>query len=109
MSNSNSLEIPRWLMGQNPYVADDNIQYLIHQETPRFIARWCFGAPTPPPRDPAHLYVEDGEGDAVHVYDFQWIDTAPDATGFEEMMSDAVEAIDQWLENNMAPPARYFD
>lgn len=108
MTDTPKLDMPRWLMGQNPFVANDPVNYMIHQETPRFTARWCFGPPATPPADPERIFVEDGEGDAVHVYDFLWIDEAPDEQAFNKLMNDAVNAVDQWLENNMAPPTRYI-
>lgn len=106
MSNLSKLKMPRWLMGQDPLTANDPVHYMVHQRAPRFTARWCFGAPSTEPKDPSRIFVEKGEGDSVHVFDFLWIDEAPDDKKFDKLMNEAINAIDQWLENNMAPPTR---
>lgn len=106
MSDPSKLKMPRWLMGQDPFKANDPVHYMIHQKTPRFTARWCFGSPISPPKDPSRIFVEQGDGDAVHVFDFIWIDEPPDDKAFDKLMNEGIDAIDQWLENNMAPPIR---
>ena len=106
MAKTIDLKMPRWLMGQDPTSKRDNLHYMTHLQTPRFSARWCFGPPSPKPKDPSRLFVESGDGDLVHVYDFLWSDKEPDDDEFEQLMNDAIEAVDQWLENNIVPPTR---
>ena len=100
--------MPRWLMGEDPASKMDNLHYIIHQDKPRFTARWCFGPPSPPPKAGSRLFVEDGEGDPVHFFEFLWIDEEPDDATFTKLMNKAVDVVDQWLENNREPPTRPF-
>ena len=107
MSSFTKLKMPRWLMGENPLIANDPVHYMIHQKAPRFTARWCFGPPSTPPKDDSRMFVEKGEGDSVHIFDILWIDNAPeDEKKFNKLMNDGIDAIDLWLENNSAPPTR---
>lgn len=106
MARRKNNKMPRWLMGQDPFDRGDTIHYLIHQENPRFVARWCFGPPKPMPKKGEKLFVEKGEGDLVHIYDFNWIDEEPDDKGFSKLMDQAIDTVDQWLENNKEPPTR---
>lgn len=98
--------MPRWLMGQDPSSRRDDLHYLTHLQSPRFSARWCFGPPRPKPKKTEELYIEDGEGDLVHIYDFLWIDEAPSKEEFNALMREAIDSVDQWLDNNIAPPTR---
>jgi hypothetical protein len=98
--------MPRWLMGQDPGSKKENLHYLTHLQAPQFTARWCFGPPKPKPKHPDQVFVEDGEGDLVHIFDFLWVDDEPDDDAFAALMADAIDAVDQWLENNIAPPTR---
>lgn len=98
--------MPRWLMGQDPSCKRENLHYVTHLQQPRFCARWCFGPPNPKPKNPEQVFIEEGEGDLVHIYDFLWIDAEPDPADFDLLMNDAIDAVDQWLENNIIPPTR---
>jgi hypothetical protein len=106
MVRRKSNKMPRWLMGQDPYSRDDSLHYLVHQEQPRFTARWCFGPPKPMPKAGERIFIEKGEGDLVHIFDFSWIDEEPDDTAFAKLMGNAIDTVDQWLENNLSPPTR---
>ena len=106
MSKKIDLKMPAWLMGQDPGSKNENLHYMTHLHSPQFTARWCFGPPNPKPRDPDSLYIEDGEGDLVHVFDFQWLDAKPDQAAFQKLMNKAIDAVDQWLDNNLAPPMK---
>ncbi|MBF0255749.1 MAG: hypothetical protein HQL47_04665 [Gammaproteobacteria bacterium] len=106
MAKKIDLKMPRWLMGQDPNSRRENLHYLTHLQPPRFSARWCFGPPSPKPKNPEQVFVETGEGDLVHIYDFLWTDPTPDPDAFDSLMNEAIDAVDQWLENNIAPPTR---
>jgi hypothetical protein len=107
MAKKIDLRMPKWLVGQDTRSKKDCPLYLTHLEAPQFTARWCFGPPSPKPKD-KQLYIEPSdEGDPVHLFDFHWIDPGVEDEAFEQLMSDAVAAIDQWLENNAPIPERH--
>ncbi|MES9963849.1 MAG: hypothetical protein ABW116_09930 [Candidatus Sedimenticola sp. 20ELBAFRAG] len=92
---------PRWIVGEDPFAENDEIGFLVHNREPGFIACWTFGAP---PVKPGHIaYIDDDQGDAVHLFDIRWLDPEPGGDGFTILMNEAVKALDQWLENNSEP------
>lgn len=96
-------EMPRWIVGEDPYAEDDEIRYLSHHQAPRFCARWSFGPPPVAPQADSRLYRDDDAGDAIHIFDFAWLDKEPDEDTFNALMEDAIELLDQWLEVNSEP------
>lgn len=106
MTKKTDLKMPRWLMGQDPNSKKENLHYITHMQAPNFTARWCFGPPKPKPKNPNRVYIETGDGDLVHIYDFQWAGDEPGDEDFKRLMCEAIDAVDQWLENNTIPPTR---
>ncbi len=72
---------------------------VMHQGAPRFTATWT--------TDEAQLaaitgpcWHDDGSGDgedAIHLFDFLWIDPPPGQAEFSALMEQAAQAIDAWI------------
>ena len=100
MSSQSSAPLPDWIVGEDPFADSDEVLYLLHQGTPGFYARCCYGPPPETPDSASRHFVDDDGGDALHIYDFTWSGEEPDDRAFEQLMTEAVKALDQWLENN---------
>lgn len=84
---------------------------ITHLASPRFRARWTTGEfPVDQVRDGAFFWTDEGasEDDTIHLYDLEWLDQVPDATGkgalpvtpsrsaLPDLMARAVMAIDNY-------------
>ena len=57
---------------------------ITHLASPRFRARWTTGEfPVDQVRDGAFFWTDEGgsQDDTIHLYDLEWLDQVPDATG----------------------------
>lgn len=85
---------------------------ITHLARPRFRARWTTGEfPVDQVRDGAFFWSDEGgsEDDTIHLYDLEWLDQVPDATGqawapvtpsqsaLPDLMAKAVMAIENYI------------
>lgn len=86
--------------------------HITHLAHPRFRARWTTGEfPVDQVRDGAFFWTDEGgsEDDTIHLYDLEWLDQEPDATGqawapvrpsqsaLPDLMAKAVMAIENYI------------
>lgn len=67
--------------------------------SPRFTAKWTTDAEDlAAVEGPCWTDAGSGDGtDAIHLYDFTWIDPPPDQAAFETLMTRAARMIDDWI------------
>ena len=86
----------QWIVGCDPY--DKALQgFIVHRQTPAFTAKWMIETDDTIALSDL-VYSDADEEAAVAVYDFEWADAAPSEELFRRTMTDAVRAIDAYLQ-----------
>jgi protein-tyrosine phosphatase len=69
-----------------------------HNEKPAFNASWFSGEIKAPVNSHNSFYYEgSGENDALLIYKIEWQDETPDQESFNNLMDEAISAIDNWI------------
>ena len=69
-----------------------------HNEKPCFVANWFNGSIKAPEETCESFYYEgSGENDGILIYKIEWQDETPDQEPFNNLMDEAISAIDNWI------------
>lgn len=69
-----------------------------HRAAPRFTAVWTSGE-VDLSEITGLFWQDEGSGgeDSLTLYSFEWVDNPPDQAAFDDLMKQAVLAIDDWI------------
>lgn len=71
---------------------------IAHLDRPRFCAHWVTGTDLLATIDgPCWSDAGTDDDDSIQLYAFQWTDPMPAQAAFEQLMQQAVSAIDDWI------------
>ena len=71
---------------------------ITHNEKPAFHASW-FSGEIEAPQDSLNSFYYEGSGgnDQLLIYGIKWQDEKPDQEPFNDLMDEAISAIDNWI------------
>lgn len=73
-----------------------------HNQAPAFVANWVSGDEVPENRDAKSFYYEASGGlDQLLIYRIDWQDDKPEKEQFNQIMDEAITALDNWISERM--------
>ncbi|NOR70850.1 MAG: hypothetical protein GQ532_14350 [Methylomarinum sp.] len=77
-------------------------QGINHNEIPAFVANWFSGDEALENKEPDSLYYEASGGlDQLLICKIEWQNEKPDQERFNQIMDEAITAIDKWISDRM--------